>query len=64
MSFFSPRGGGIWILCEVCLTRISGMEETEEDIMTGIRMIGDLEDAGDSPQDSPCRLVPDHKVKK
>jgi len=40
------------------------MEETEEDIMTGIRMIGDLEDAGDSPQDSPCRLVPDHKVKK
>lgn len=38
------------ILCE--------MEETEEDIMTGIRMIGDIEDAGDTPQDSPCRLVP------
>lgn len=44
------------ILCE--------MEETEEDIMTGIRMIGDIEDAEDTPQDSPCRLVPDHKVKK
>ena len=44
------------ILCE--------MEETEEDVMTGIRMIGDIEDAGDTPQDSPCRLVPDHKVKK
>merc|ERR1719471_2765346 len=34
----------------------------EDDIMSGVRMIG--VETGDTPQDSPCHLVPDNKVKK
>jgi len=39
----------------------------EEDIMSGgVRMVQELDTPGlgDTPQDSPCHLVPDHKVKK
>ena len=32
----------------------------------GVRMVQELDTPGlgDTPQDSPCHLVPDHKVKK